>query len=67
MKYALFEFSNGNKVYVNPDHIRYITMDEFNEGYSNLNLQGMTLHVKGEPEDVVRKIENIGNIYINVT
>ena len=56
MTFTKLEFSNGNSVFVNPDHVRYVTKDDCNEGLSNLSFQGMTLHVKGEPYEIITKM-----------
>ena len=56
MTFTKLEFSNGNEVYVNPDHVRYVTKDDCNEGMSNVSIQGMTLHVKGEAWDIVGRM-----------
>lgn len=56
MTFTKLEFSNGNSVFVNPDHVRYVTKDDCNEGMSNVSIQGITLHVKGEPYEIITKM-----------
>ena len=56
MTFTKLEFSNGNSVFVNPDHVRYVMKDDCNEGMSNVSIQGMTLRVKGEPYEIITKM-----------
>lgn len=56
MTFTKLEFSNGNEVFVNPNHVRYVTKDDFNENMSNVSIQGMTLHVKGEPIEIIARM-----------
>ena len=56
MTFTKLEFSNGNAVFVNPDHVRYVTRDTLNEGMSHVDIRGMSLHVKGEPQDIIMKM-----------
>ena len=59
--YIRLEFSNGNEVFVNSDHVRYVTKDDCNEGMSNINLIGATLYVKGDPRDIVERMTPDGH------
>ena len=56
MTFSKFDFSNGNEVFINPDHVRYVTKDTCNEGFSNVDILGMSLHVKGEPREVIMRM-----------
>ena len=56
MTFTKLEFSNGTEVFVNPDHVRYVTKDDCNDGMSNVSIHGMTLHVKGEPRDIIGRM-----------
>lgn len=56
MTFSKFEFSNGNEVFINPDHVRYVTKDTCNEGMSNVDIRGMTLHVMGEPREIIMRM-----------
>ena len=54
--FTKLKLSNGNEVFVNHDHVRYVTKDGCNEGMSEVAMHGITLHVEGEPEDIVMRM-----------
>ena len=56
MMFVELEKVNGNKIYVNPENIRYIVNDECNEGTSVVSFTGVTVYVKGDAKEVSESI-----------
>lgn len=52
-----FEGKHGDKIYINPEKIKYVMNDVGTFGNTTIGFDGSAIYVKGCPEEVIGKIE----------
>lgn len=55
MMFVQFEGKQGDKIYVNPERIKYIMGDAM--GSTSIGFEGSAIYVKGCPDEIIGKIE----------
>jgi len=51
-----FEGKQGDKIYINPEKIKYVMGDSL--GSTSIGFEGSAIYVKGYPEEIIGKIES---------
>jgi len=58
LKFIKFETSEDESIWINPTHVIAVQFSE-DDGYSAVHLVNDRFEILGEPEDIVRRLQDI--------